>query len=303
MLSAEKDGFDTVSSTIDVAEGVSQVVELVARALPGRLTVTTNANNAVVAIDGGEARAAPVEDIEVESGARLVTVSAPGYNTDEQYVDIAADATTTHHATLEETSLDAEITQLRRLFDNRSYEAAAEIADLLARTLVAWGNLGIDVRENLALTLAIQGRALYALGNFTGSVQPLYNAVRFGQQIELPIKHRHGGGGFRQGFCTGVLVYGPDEIAFRSTDDPDHGFAVEPQDITEIRRAEAQEGYLSRLNTEVEGRGSMDFVHPDSEQQRRDPDSPLVTDIVCRNCNHALAVHEQLLLFLTRNTR
>lgn len=303
VLSAEKDGFDTVTSTIEVTEGVSQVVELVARALPGRLTVTTNADNAIVAIDGGEPRAAPVDDIEVESGARLVTVSAPGYNTDEQYVDIAADATTTHHATLEETSLDAEIAQLRRLFDSRSYEAAAEIAGLLARMLVTWGNLGIDVRENLALTLAIQGRALYALGNFAESVQPLYNAVRFGQRIELPIKHRHGGGGFRQGFCTGSLVYSLDQIAFRSIDDPDHGFAVEPEDIRRIEAAEAEEGYLSRLNTEVEGRGSMDFVHPNSEQQRRDPDSPLVTDIVCRNCNHALAVHEQMLRFLTRDTQ
>ena len=303
VLSAEKDGFDTVTSTIEVTEGVSQVVELVARALPGRLTVTTNADNAIVAIDGGEPRAAPVDDIKVESGARLVTVSAPGYNTDEQYVDIAADATTTHHATLEETSLDAEIAQLRRLFDSRSYGAAAEVAGLLARTLVTWGNLGIDVRENLALTLAIQGRALYALGNFAESVQPLYNAVRFGQQIELPIMHRHGGGGFRQGFCTGSLVYSLDQIAFRSIDDPDHGFAVEPEDIRRIEAAEAQEGYLSRLNTEVEGRGSMDFVHPNSEQQRRDPDSPLVTDIVCRNCNHALAVHEQILRFLTRITQ
>ncbi len=303
VLSAEKNGFDTVTSTIEVTEGVSQVVELVARALPGRLTVTTNADNAIVAIDGGEPRAAPVDNIEVESGARLVTVSAPGYNTDEQYVDIAADATTTHYVTLEETSLDAEIAQLRRLFDSRSYGAAAEIAALMARTLVTWGDLGVDVRENLALTLAIQGRALYALGNFAESVQPLYNAVRFGQQIELPIKHRHGGGGFRQGFCTGSLVYSLDQIAFRSIDDPDHGFAVEPEDIRRIEAAEAQEGYLSRLNTEVEGRGSMDFVHPNSAQQRRDPDSPVVTDIVCRNCNHALAVHEQMLRFLTSNTQ
>ena len=302
VLSAEKDGFDTVTSTIEVTERVSQVVELVTRALPGRLTVTTNADNAIVAIDGGEPRAAP-DDIEVESGARLVTVSAPGYNTDEQYVDIAADATTTHHATLEETSLDAEIAQLRRLFDSGSYGEAAEVAALLARMLVAWGNLGIDVRENLALTRAIQGRALYALGNFEQSVQSLYNAVRFGQQIELPIKHRHGGGGFRQGFCTGFLVYSLDQIAFRSIDDPDHGFAVEPEDIRRIEPVEAQEGYLSRLNTEVEGRGSMDFVHPNSEQQRREPDSPLVTDIVCRDCNHALAVQEQMLRFLTRNTQ
>ena len=303
VLSAEKDGFDTVTSTIQVTVGESQVVELVASALPGRLTVTTNADNAMVAIDGGEPRAAPVDDIEVESGARLVTVSAPGYNTDEQYVDIAADATTTHHATLEETSLDAEIAQLRRLFDSRRYGEAADFAALLARMLVAWGNLGLDVRENLGLTFAIQGRALYALGSFEESVEPLYNAVRFGQQIEAPIKHRHGAGGFRQGFCTGFLVYSLDQIAFRSVDDPDHGFAVEPEDIRRIEAAEAQQGYLSRLNTEVEGRGSMDFVHPNSEQQRRDPDSPLVTDIVCRNCNHALTLHEQMLRFLTRNTQ
>lgn len=303
VLVAEKDGFDTVNNTIEVAGGVSQVVELVAKALPGRLTITSNANNAIVAIDGGQAIRAPVEDMEVESGARLVTVSAPGYNTDEQYVDVAADATTTHHAALEETSLDAEINQVRQFFNARNYEAAAEVAGILAQMLVTWGNVGVDVRENLALMLTIQGRSLYALGNFAESVPPIYNAVRFGEQIELPIKHRHGGGGFRQGFCTGVLVYSRDEIAFRSTDDPDHGFAVEPQDISLIEGAETQQGYMSRLNTEVDGRGSMDFVHPNSEQQRRDPESVLVTDIVCRDCNHALAVHEQLLLFLTRNTQ
>ena len=302
VLTAEKDGFDTVTNIVEV-EGASQAVELRARALPGRLTVTTNVNGAIVAIDGGEARLAPVEDIEVESGTRFVTVSAPGYNPHEQYVDIAADATTTHHATLEEASLDAEIAQLRRLFDSRSYENAAQVADGIARTLVTWQSFGNDVRENLALTLALQGRALYALGNFAESVEPLYNAVRFGERIELPIKHRHGGGGFRQGYCTGFLVYTADEIRFRSTDDPDHGFAVAAQQITRIEAAERQEGYLSRLNTEVENRGNMDFVHPNSRQQRRDPDSALITDIVCRNCNHALAVHEQLLLFLTRSTQ
>lgn len=303
VLSAEKDGFDTVTTAIEVTEGESQVVELVAKALPGRLTVTTNAANALVVIDGGEPRAVPVEDIEVESGPRLVTVAAPGYDTDQRYVDIAADRTTTHHATLEEASLEVEIAEIRQLFDNRSYEAAAAFAGSLAQTLVFWETLGIDVRENLAVALAFQGRALYALGNFAQSVQPLYNAVRFGEQIELPIKHRHGGGGFRQGFCTGSLVYSLDRITFRSTDDPDHGFAVEPGDISQIVAAEAQEGYLSRLNTVVEGRGSMDFVHPNSEQQRRDPDSALITDIVCRNCNQALAVHEQMLRFLTRNTQ
>ena len=52
-----------------------------------------------------------------------------------------------------------------------------------------------------------------------------------------PIKHRHGGGGFRQGFCTGSLVYSLDQIAFRSIDDPDHGFAVEPEDIRRIEFA------------------------------------------------------------------
>ena len=303
LLRAEKDGFDTVTRTLEVAPGVSVLVELVARALPGRLTVTTNVADAIVAIDGGAPTAAPVEGIEVESGARLVTVSAPGYDTDEQYVDVAAGGTTTHHAALDETSLDAEIAQLRRLFDSRSYADAEAFAAVLARTLGAWGNLGIDVREDLALTLAIQGQALYALGNFAGSVQPLYNAVRLGQQIALPIKHRHGGGGFRQGFCSGSLVYGLDRIAFRSVDDPDHGFAVEPQAIERIEAAEAQGGHMSRLNTEVDGRGSMDFVHPNSEQRRRDPDSPLYTDIVCRDCNQALAVHEQLLRLLTRRAQ
>ena len=303
VLRAEKDGFDTVTETIEVAEGISQVVELVARALPGRLTVTTNLRNAIVTIDGGEARMAPIEDIEVESGTRLVTVSSPGYNNDERYVDIPPDGAATHHAMLEETSLDTEIAVLRRMFDSRSYEDAAETADLLARMLVLWGNVGVDVDENLAVTRGFQGRSLYALERYTESVQPLYNAIRLGQRIELPIKHRHGGGGFRQGFCSGVLAYSRDEITFQSTDDPDHGFTVAPRDMREIERAEVQEGYLSRLNTEVEGRGSMDFVHPNSEQQRRDPDSALVTDIVCRDCNHALAVHEQLLLLLTRGTQ
>ncbi len=100
-----------------------------------------------------------------------------------------------------------------------------------------------------------------------------------------------------------MLAYSANENGFRSTDNPDHGFAVEPGDITQIEQAETQEGYLSRLNTEVEGRGSMEFVHPNSRQQRRDPDSALITDIVCVDCNHALAVHEQQLLLLTRGTQ
>ena len=303
VLIAEKSGFDTVRLEIDVVEGRSQVVELVARALPGRLSVTTNIAGARVAIDGGEPMPAPLTGFEVESGTRLVTVTAPGYSTHEEHVEVGADRTATHHATLEEASLDAEMAHLQTLFDNGHYAVAADMANMMARMLLSWRELGIDVRENLGLTFAIQGRALHTAGSFTASIPPLYNAVLLGYAIELPIKHRHGGGGFRQGFCTGVLAYSLDEIAFRSIDDPDHGFAVRPQDITNIEQAEAQGGFLSRLNTEVEGRGSMDFVHPNSEQRRRDPDSALVTDIVCRDCNQALAVHEQLLQFLTRGTQ
>ena len=303
VLIAKKAGFDDVRLDINVEEGRSQIVELVARPLPGRLSVTTNVAGARVAIDGREPMPTPLTDFEVESGTRLVTVTAPGYSNHEEHVEVGADRRATHHATLEEMSLDTEMAYVQTLFDDGHYPVAANMADILARMLLDWRELGIDVDENLGVLFAIQGRSLHTTGSFAASIPPLYNAVLLGHTIELPIKHRHGGGGFRQGFCAGVLAYSLDEISFQSTDDPDHGFAVRPQDVTNIESAEAQDGFLSRLNTEVEGRGDMDFVHPNSEQQRRDPDSALITDIVCRDCNQALAVHEQLLQLVTRSTQ
>ena len=79
LLVAEKPGYETVTRTIDVETGRSDVVELVLRELPGTLDVRANVDGAFVVIDGGEARSLPLVGFEAPSGTRQVTVVRQGY--------------------------------------------------------------------------------------------------------------------------------------------------------------------------------------------------------------------------------
>ena len=302
VLTASRPGFEPIRRTIEVVAGISQVVSLTFQPLPGRLTVTANVDNAYVEIDTGYSAFAPVTEVEVNAGTRQITVSSPGYEPDQQLVTVPPDGAVTHHATLEPFPVEEFTDQIERVFSSGAYEEVANTAGNLVRVLDSWIATGVDIDPDvLSRALTIEGRSLFELSQFQAATVPLYRAILAGGRVELPVKHRHGGGGLRPSFCRGTLSLSLNEIRFESVDDPDHGFAVPPSSITNVERAGARNGFLFRVNTEVDGRGDMDFVHPNAERQRRDPDSGLQIDLTCPDCNQALEVHAALLLRLSEH--
>ena len=302
VLTASRPGFEPIRRTIEVVAGISQVVSLTFQPLPGRLTVTANVDNAYVEIDTGYSAFAPVTEVEVNAGTRQITVSSPGYEPDQQLVTVPPDGAVTHHATLEPFPVEEFTDQIERVFSSGAYEEVANTAGNLVRVLDSWIATGVDIDPDvLSRALTIEGRSLFELSQFQAATVPLYRAILAGGRVELPVKHRHGGGGLRPSFCRGTLSLSLNEIRFESVDDPDHGFAVPPSSITNVERAGARNGFLFRVNTEVDGRGDMDFVHPNAERQRRDPDSGLQIDLTCPDCNQALEVHAALLLRLSES--
>ena len=237
---------------------------------------------------------------EVPAGPREVVVRRVGYAPVVRTVEVRPGETTRVDVDLEPMDPSDDVEVLRAQFDGGDYTRAARGARTLADLLVLWQQAGLEVDAPLASALAILGRSLYELGRFEESLEPLHRAILLGEQIVFQISHRHGGGGLRPGFCRGYLSLRLTEIAFRSIDDPDHGFAVTPQGLTRLAATEHIGGQLFRLDTEVRGRGGVDFVHPAAERRREDPDSPLLTVLVCPRCDASLALQAELLRRLSR---
>ena len=307
VLVAEKDGYEPIARVIEVESGRSEVVELALEALPGRLAVTANVDGAFATVDGGESRTLPLDALAVASGVRRVTVVSIGYEPAVENVEVRPGALTTLDVVLERVDMDDEIALVRRLVQRGSYAAAVEPARLLADVVELWERTGLDVASQLGQIHALLGQSLYELGRFDESVPSLYRAILLGQTVVLPANHRHGGGGFRESFCRGVVLLSLKEVAFRSSDDPDHGFAVPPDRLHQVESADMRDGFLFRLNTEVEdrdgGRRSVDFVHRNAERRRQDPDSGLVVVLQCADCDGSLSVQAALMLRLSQSAR
>ena len=148
-------------------------------------------------------------------------------------------------------------------------EGAPELVELAGRRLttadyqetVEVAQRALRVNPDEAAAHLLLGQALYRQGKYIESVAPLERAIALGERVLLEVKHRHGGWGLRPGLCVGEVSLSRNQIAFRSRD-TDHGFARPPDAIIDARIVERVLGNPVQLNTEIEGRGSFDFLHP-----------------------------------------
>ncbi len=281
---ARKAGYADATTTAGVVAGRSEVVELSLAALPGRLTATANAPDAVLSVDGLGEYPLPVRGLELPAGRRRVTASGPGFVPVVEEVDIRPGEVATLGFALERVPVETALREAQGHFNLRSYREAAEGATAVLRE---YG----DAPEAYLLL----GQSLHALGRFEESADFLGRAVEMGQEVELPARHRHGGLGLRAGFCEGVITISRRRVMFRSTLGPDHSFAVTPDQIKSLDLSR------DRINTEIVVRDGgrerdrdFDFIHTNTVRQSS-ADNSLFTEISCRNCDDSLWVMGVLL--------
>ena len=87
-------------------------------------------------------------------------------------------------------------------------------------------------------------------------------------------------------------------ITFRSRD-TDHGFARPPDAIIDARIVERVLGNPVQLNTEIEGRGSFDFLHPAVARTPKPDGLLFTTGLYCNSCDGSLRVLESLMTTLS----
>ncbi len=189
-------------------------------------------------------------------------------------------------------------------------DIALEAAESLeaARDRLDAGDYEATVDAARALLLAqaddgaahlLLGQALYALGHFEDSIEPLGRAIGLGERVELEARHRHGVGEFRQGFCRGALTFAGGDVMFRSEEDDAHDFHVAADRLTDVEVLERIDGQPFWLTSRVQDQGSqrrrVDFVHRNVSQQFRSGNSRYSAILGCSDCDGSLGVQAALM--------
>ncbi len=289
VIVARKEGHADATSVVEVAEGRAEVLELAMVPLPGSLTATASVPGVSLRIAGAGDHRLPVNGLELPAGSHRVTASREGFRTVVNDVEIRPGALTTLDLRLEPIPIDELLQSAAGRLAAGDYRQAAEAARAV-----------VSMRPDAGAAHRLLGTALYERGAFAESIGPLSRALSLGEEIVLAAKHRHGGMGFREGFCTGTIALGRNAITFTSRDDPDHGFTTTPGGITNLEATQSDGRNALRLNASVEDadrgrrRRNFDFVHRNMARTAEDPDSPFLV-LTCRNCDASLNVQLALM--------
>ena len=301
MVVATKEGHTAATSVVEVVAGGSEVVELALAALPGTLTVTAsvrgargavvNVRGVVLSIEGVGNYRLPVTGLEIPAGSHRLTVRSADTYPVEDEVEIRAGETTVLDLPLDWT-VESMVQLARRHFDAGNYQFAVDYALPVVSNHPDAGGVA-----HLLL-----GRALFELGRFNESIDPLRRAIDLDQKVELDAKHRHAGFlGTRPDFCFGRIVLGKDEVVFRSRSDLDHSFSITPDRITDVEVARMDGRSVLQVNTQING-DDFDFVHRHVTTVEAPQEAPTLTVLHCERCDESLHVLEALMRYLSESS-
>ena len=297
VIVARKEGHADATSVVEVAEGRAEVLELAMAPLPGRLTATASVADVLLRIAGVGEHRLPLDGLELPAGPHRVTASREGFRTVVSDVEIRPGALTTLDLTLEAIPVDELLQAAAGQLAAGDYRAAAEAA----RSVVS-------MRPDAGAAHRLLGTALYERGDFEESIVSLSQAIRLGQEVVLSTRHRHGGAGLREGFCSGTITLSRTAVTFVSQDEPEHGFSTTPDRVTGVQVAESSGRNAFRLNASLEdadgGRRNFDFVHKDAVRTRRERDSLFLRGVelvlTCQGCDGSLDVQAALMNYVSQ---
>ena len=248
------------------------------------LTVTANIDDVRLQIDGFGERRLPLDRLRLSAGSRPVTASKAGYVSVQQNVNVRAGEVTTLALVLEPIPLEVALRDAQTKFGAGSYSDAI-------RSTYAVMNKYPDAGE----TYLLIGYSLYHLRRFDDSVDPLLRAIELDQEVELRVKHRHAGLGFRESFCAGRIVLSKAQVSFQSVDEPDHGFSVAPDKILSVNATrERVDTRIEVVEGNRERKRSVDFIHYNTVRVGSES-SGVLTKLTCNRCDASLTVVGSLL--------
>lgn len=259
---------------------------------PGRLTVRANATGATIQLDGGKALDLPLRVHQLAAGSYRATLSAFGFETFERDFDITPGKETVLDIMLKPTPIEELLREARGRYSAEDFRGAMDRARKL---------LTIHPEESAAILLL--GESLYRLGEFQESEIQLRQAIRRGETVTLPAKHRHGGLGLREGFCRGALTLSKAAVSFRSSDQAKHGFTITPNQLKEVVAADkTYRNSVIRIDTKIQDRGNkrrdFDFVHWKTERVPERRDDPSFLTLQCGHCDGSMNVQAALMQYL-----
>ena len=297
---ARREGYFAVTSVVEVAGDRAEVVDVTTEGRPGRLTASSDVAGALLRIGNTEERFLPVTDLEIPPGSHDLMVSREGYRPVTDRLDIRPGQLVSRKFVLEPIPVAERVTAaLAPALEHYRANNFRAAVDAVRSVL--------DVVGDSADAYLVLGNSLYLLGEFEESVVPLARAIALGADVVLPAKHRHGGGGFREGFCEGRLTLSLTEIAYASFTAPDNSFAVAPDKVAEPTIAGSVGGFPFRLNTSVRDpdrgieRNNFDFVHRNAARQAAPAESLRQIVLGCPGCDASLHVQHALMTVLVRS--
>lgn len=207
IIIGRKERYRDAQRTIILEANRNQTVQLDLSPMPGTLNINVNVGGARIEINDQGNYADKVSNLELDAGSYSVKASKPGYGTATQRVDIGAGQRSDVSLTLEP-AVEEILAEAEKEFRNRRYNEAIAIS----RNILA--NNASQPRANWLI-----GQSYFKMQKYYESIPYLANAIALGEQVILPITHRHGGQfGFNvdDDLCVGRLIFGKNLLEFQS---------------------------------------------------------------------------------------
>jgi serine/threonine protein kinase len=281
VIAVGKDGYRREQRTINVAAGRTDVMDVSLTQLPGTLTVTANVHGATLQIEGMPGRYSDqISGVELAVGHHKITASREGYKPAAIDVEIRAGEPTRASLSLEALSPDELLGDAHNAFRLGDYEKAASSA----RTILM-------ANPQHAGAVLLVGQASFRMKRYADSITYLGRAIDLGQEVELPVKHRHAGGlGLREGYCDGTVVLSKAGFGYHGSASKEHDFITEPAKVLEARSLQFRvDTRVAIRNGAKEDKKNFDFVHPGVIRVAAD-NASLLTELRCVACDESMNV-------------
>ena len=219
LIEARKKGYLSATKNIFLApELAGREILLELDPISASLKISSNIENARVAIDNSKAVKSVTDRILLVPGAHTLTVEALGYTPIKLDLTVGPDESVKKEVTLERLPLATLQSQASALFLNRAYDDVLKLSSYIR-----------EADANNAIAHRLTGLVYLDRADFGNAGAELDKALAGNESFALPIR-RHAGEKFdlRKGHdaCDAQLILSKNEVEFRSVRNPVENFKV-----------------------------------------------------------------------------